>query len=262
VVVSLPPDDDRPQVVISEFTEDEAKRSGAFHEAGHAVVGTVWGFNVTEARIYQVEMPGSAAGYGYTGGTSCGSSSVPWVVGRAHMAVAGDLAARLYLRDVGRFSAQTARTTDIHDRRDVERELSAGFGFEMHDGPVPVGTRGASWEVVCDQTDQILQAMWPQVRDVAEILHASGRVTGGHVRSIVAEAHVFLGLEDMARIAEGQTAPELADLAARARRIAAQSRSRAARTALDVPAQEQRPPSSLHRYDQQHRPPQGGRGIT
>lgn len=61
---------------VPQLTDEHKIQCTAFHEAGHAVVGTVWGFNVLESRIYRVPFKGVDGGFGYSGDSPYGDSTV------------------------------------------------------------------------------------------------------------------------------------------------------------------------------------------
>lgn len=226
-------------------------QAAAAHQAGRAVVGSVWGFNITKTRIYQVPLPGAQDGIGYTGYTSYGPSRVRWAAGFAHLAAAGTVAGRLHLSKIGLFD--DALAAGLNGSRDFERaeEELALVGFVMHRGPVPADVSGASWEGVMAQLEPVVQQLWPQIEQVAAELLTTYDVPGDRVRSIIGDAANTI---DLAALADAsRTPPEAKDLAspmpassfdsllARVQEITAESRECAAQLT------EHSPPAAHHR---------------
>ncbi|MCZ1011876.1 hypothetical protein [Streptomyces lydicus] len=213
------------------LTDEQTIEITAITQAAHAVIGAVWGFNITETRIYQVaDVPG---GIGYSGTTDFAQSRIPWLEGIAHMNAAGDAAVRQYLDRSGLPDPhRLAGVTRGRQNRERAEEQLAARGFTMVRGAVPAGVPGASWDAVVQQVDRTLEQLWPQVEEVASQLRTSFAVSGDHVRSILGDAASEIDLAVMADASRqapeprGGTFQRLMDLA---RQIAADGRLRAPR---------------------------------
>ncbi|MEU5241676.1 hypothetical protein ACH4UR_35800 [Streptomyces lydicus] len=215
------------------MTEEQLIEIAAISQAAHAVIGAVWGFNITEARIYQVA--DASGGVGYSGTTGYAQSHIPWLEGIAHMNVAGDAAVHRYLDRAGLADPHrlAGTTRGRHNREHAEEQLAAR-GFPMVRGAIPAGAPGASWDAVMQQVDRTLEQLWPQVEEVASQLRTSFAVSGDHIRSILGNAASEVDLAVVASASRqtpeaeprGDVFQRLMDLA---RQIVADARLRAPR---------------------------------
>lgn len=157
-------------------------------------MGTLWGFQVTDAHLAPMR-PAVRGAVGWEGGTSLQPSHIPddLAISVAHLNEAGVVANRLYLEQIGLWRGDIIGMVEsYHDDRGMAEAMLAATGFHMHNGPLPTGVRGASWETISMEVADTLRAHWPQVQQVASVLHRRGWISGDRVRVIMQEATVPL----------------------------------------------------------------------
>ncbi|WP_372412775.1 hypothetical protein [Streptomyces luteireticuli] len=190
-----------PSRVLTYLTHAQLKEGMAYHEAGHAVAGSLWGFAVAP-RIFEVPFPDAEFGIGYTGETPY-SGRVRWAVAVAHTAEAGNIANQLHLQRTGLWTEDLAVLVSSDHDRLIAVDTLAEVGFTMHhgrDAPAEsLGADGASWEAVSEQVRRALCRLWPQVEEVAADLVMSGSASAERVREIIHGAALHLDLDEMAR---------------------------------------------------------------
>jgi hypothetical protein len=157
------------------LTLPQKRRSLAFHETAHALVGMSYGMSLARVRVIETEVTDPAPGVVQTGATTWNPT---WVdeFAFAVQCAAGPIAEQRHLAEVDLLTDDVApQVTGEHDR-DMAVATLARTGYELVlAGPAP--RFGATWDQVTARARADVSALWPEVSVVAEALLTADDLT-------------------------------------------------------------------------------------
>jgi hypothetical protein len=206
------------------MSREQIRRSGAYHEAAHAVVGVLEGHTVRYVSIVtegtnNQDICVSAVNHHNLAGV--GLIPTPWeALGHAIATLAGNMA---MWREFGkieisprdsweRLVQECEEIEELDEPEELENdameirkycEAAAVFGQmvkmptpdELLEGspPLPPRTAKEAFEVALRAAEEKVDTNWPAITNVAEKLMDAGYLTGDEVKEIVANSDSFQG---------------------------------------------------------------------
>ncbi|MEU0195012.1 hypothetical protein ABZ250_35165 [Streptomyces afghaniensis] len=154
-----------------ELPYELARRSAAFHEAGHAVVAA-YGAHIKVTGV--VDVPTGGVQWSLTGRTEFDGLPIPF------WRFAGERAQARYLKSAGLRSADSQAVCNHHDDFEFTTAWFEKAGHVLtRDEDLPDDApSGMSWTTACRIADLMLSMLWPQVEAVAAGIDAHGLLTG------------------------------------------------------------------------------------
>ncbi|WP_128380384.1 hypothetical protein [Streptomyces cavernae] len=154
-----------------------ARRSAAFHEAGHAVVAAAYGAHIKVTGV--IDVPAEGVEWSLTGRTEFDGPPIPFWRFAAQCA-AGERAQARYLKSARLWSAESEAACAHHDDFEYTAAWFENAGHVLtRDEDLPDDApSGMSWTTACRMADLMLSMLWPQVEAVAAGIDARGLLTG------------------------------------------------------------------------------------
>lgn len=162
---------------------ETARRSAAYHEAGHAVVTAAYGAHIKVTGL--IDLPATQGGWAITGRTEFDGPPIPFWRYAAQCA-AGERAQARYLKTAGLWSPEARALCTNHDDFESTRAWFQQAGLVLtRDEDLPGDAAGMSWTTACRIADLMLSLLWPQVEAVAAGIDARGLLTGDQAAELV-----------------------------------------------------------------------------
>ncbi|MEU3902030.1 hypothetical protein [Streptomyces sp. NPDC045251] len=157
------------------LTVKQKRRSLAFHETAHTIVGMSYGMSLARARVIEAEVTDPAPGVMQTGATTWNPT---WVdeFAFAVQCAAGPVAEQRHLTEAGLLTADVAAQVAGDHDRDAAVATLARTGYELVlVGPAP--EFGATWGQVTERARADVSSLWSEISVVAEALLAADDLT-------------------------------------------------------------------------------------
>lgn len=157
------------------LTVAQKRRSLAFHETAHALVGMSYGMSLARVRVIEAEVTDPAPGVTQTGATTWNPTWVDEFAFAVQCAV-GPIAEQRHLTEAGLLTADVAAQVAGDHDRDMAVATLARTGYELAlAGPAP--EFGTTWDEVTERARADVSALWPEISVVAEALLTADDLT-------------------------------------------------------------------------------------